>query len=1242
MPNTLLKDDTVPASGIMEEEERTHEAGGLLERQKIAKEAQSRTSGITYPDQLGQPKKAGILDNPYTFSGNLNPGTNERIPSIRTPHIADNPFQMDVPAPDPVFVPAEAELLEVPGDKRLDVSVVDFLFGGEMAVAGMKYDNAGIHWNMDIAKQQWSEQPVWLNLLNTTSLVGTMLFPAARAAWAMGKFGKGATIAKRLGGLTHADEVSKFRKLGILEDADEAVSSKTLELARRQEWYRTKYQDMAQRLEKAAKGEGNFSTWDKIRLQFDKRFANKYFQIAGSLVNGEEDVRTAFYKNLDQLSRSEDLGKLFVNIPDEAAGTRIYQHLLNRIRPGLTKAAELSPAERAWADMFESAARSHQLEALEHGLIDSATVKKVGELHLPALNKGTPRPDLATTRQYYVPISRKATAKEIAEGVANKGDKIEVLRPYHMPRLDSPTLKVRSKELPEVAQRLLSGELITDPTELTVRGHLMDRLLLNNYRTVTDIATNGKFAIGAHDLVAKFGSRKAAEKAGYVSLDQLQGNIPTTLRRMIGKKDASFLGADGALPWVRRHVFEDMFGEAGIFAQTQMASGVFELLTTAHKTAKTATNIPTHFQNLASNLIFLAQAGFNVLSPQNLKTTKEMAGAFNKIAKAQRLAADAAKLGGGKVPTRIDELGIKLGKIKIGNKTFDLTEELMDPKVRELIEDSAFESVEGFQNIERMAENMPSGFTKGLAKTLVGSKKILQLGDKEGFRWFDQMTKWYLGEDMVPKMTYYMNLRAQGLTKEAAILEVGRRLPMYGTIGSAIKGARRVVLPWASFPVEALRITKNNLMDHPLRALPWLQMPGIIQSFAAAYGGGPGTKEETESAKRQLPMWAQTSQTVMMNERAGNAAGAALTGGLAGATAGVLKGGAAGAAVGGVLGAMGAAGIADYFSDKESSDRLRGVVLDWLPHTSLNLASTSPEFGGEILPFKDIQGALEQMPAEPLAIYKPLMDIAYGKNAWGEDLGAYDVGDQVGKAIAGMIGFVAPPFIQKYGLRTTTPDIAASEYMFGEPIAGDITNVSKLLMDSGLKVDPATGKPGNFTNEMFLKNFGMWKSWAADPANKLMNEQSTEFHFQEVRSYASKNLAYYLENGEDEKAADILSKVMATFSNQYADDPRAAQEKYGEWLKKRAKAIGKHPRLRSWSEKEIEERLTKTIRFSADERGRARDEMMKFLSNQLTNRRLQRLRDNQEKRYEMKENKRGRFTRPRYRAEYLKRPSSYE
>lgn len=579
-----------------------------------------------------------------------------------------------------------------------------------------------------------------------------------------------------------------------------------------------------------------------------------------------------------------------------------------------------------------------------------------------------------------------------------------------------------------------------------------------------------------------------------------------------------------------------------------------------------------------------------------------MAKAFNQIAHIHTAAREA----GYNTRAILDNININLGKITIDGKAFSLNDELLNPMVRELIEESAFETTEGFAHLEKMFDRLRTEqyMTKAVAKTFLKMKKLSQLNDTKGFKWFDQMTKWYLGEDMVPKMSYFMKLRAQGLTREAAVIEVGRRLPMYSTVGSTVRAGRKFAFPWASFPTEALRITKNNLMDNPLRMVPWLHMPQIVQSLMSAANPEVGSPELVAEAKRGLPMYGQKPTTVVSSTDTAAAVGGGVTGGLTGAIAGGVTAGVPGALVGGALGALGGKEIAQYFSDDSKGDVVRGSILNWLPHSSFFLTSNSPDYtlGGG--PWETLQQVQEQLPAEPLAILKPLIDIAAGKTDFGADIGAEGLGDQTGKAIAGFMGFLAPPWIQKYGLKTTTPDVAATQQMFGTAFPGDISNVSKLLIDMGASVDPSTGKPGNLSLDLLLNNFGMWKSYSADPKTQLANEVSTDDNMEQIRTYLKKNLDYHLQNGNDDIAMTILTKLQGTYSRQYADNPRKAQEKYDAMLEKLRGSIGKHPKLRRWSEDELKERIREAGGFAGEERGKSRDLLISAMKKELMIRRL--------------------------------------
>jgi len=190
---------------------------------------------------------------------------------------------------------------------------------------------------------------------------------------------------------------------------------------------------------------------------------------------------------------------------------------------------------------------------------------------------------------------------------------------------------------------------------------------------------------------------------------------------------------------------------------------------------------------------------------------------------------------------------------------------------------------------------------------------------------------------------------------------------------------------------------------------------------------------------------------------------------------------------------------------------------------------------------------------------------------------------------------MAPPIIQKYGFKVTTPDVSLSEALLGKALPGDITNASRALIDMGIQRDPLSGKPGNFSLDFVLNNAGMWKTFAASPATRLANEGLAQKNQESVRTYLAKNLDYYLANGQDDNSTKVMEKIQRSFAKQYVGDPRLAQEKYTDWIKRRMKKIGQHPRLKTWSQEELEKRLDIASSYAAESREFARKDMIEFL-----------------------------------------------
>jgi hypothetical protein len=1142
----------------------------------------------------------------------------------RTPSFKFKPDPVARPHKDAPQLRRATSRLPDGAPQSLGAKTLDFLFGPEAAVIGIAHDAAGWSWNVENMKQQWSEEPLWSNALATASLVGTMVLPASLALTKSAKVGRLATKMGRWG--TEAEEIANWKKIGVLGDQNITKFSqlgpdyeKTVTLLRQQQIATNRFRDMEERARKIVMKEP-VKPWEAMRHQFDKRFSQTYNGMVTNANNG--DIKGKFHEMHNKLWQNDTVGTILREMPDEKEGEAIYGYILGQIAPGMGIAAKaagkygkLSEKSQKWADFYLEAARKRQDEMLQSGFITQKQYMRIGDAHLPGLYKGTPDYGIGATTLHYVPVKPKLGKPQAAGLVATKvprkglgrlfGKEKTVLVPEgevrhvgvqfaNKPQMNSPTMLPRKGSHEDMWDRLESGQLITNPADLTMKGYMQDGILHSNFQFITDYAVRAENIAPAELVKAAGMSKKKMEAAGFTSLEEAGSGAAAVLRRMIAKKK----GVDEEqLPWIRKEVFKGIFGEDGMMHQAEHASGnLMDVMTTIYKTMKTAGSIPTHLQNLTGNMTFLHQAGFNVLKPENMALMGQMTSVFNKVAQINAAAKGAGIRGRSIFDDKLLK-GVKMDAVVVDGKKFDMLDEMSDPVVRELIEESAFESVEGTGKLGKMLETLgeDQSTTKGAIKGYMKVKEWAQIGDR--VKWFDGLTRAYLAEDMVPKMAYFMKLRGSGLSRKAAATEVARRLPMYNTVGSAIKKGRRFAFPWATFPAEAMRITKNNIQDHPLRMIPWLRAPQIMQSVFSGMGYAPSTREEVGETKAQLPFWAQGHTTVVGEGGMIGTLGAAGTGGLIGAAAGAAigkSGGAAGvgAAVGGGISGI----LSSIMTDEAHASEMRGAMMDFLPHSTFLQTTTAEEYYGKIAPAKDIQGLLEQMPAEPLAILKPMISAFSGETPYGQPVGDGTLGGGINKTIAGMLGFLAPPLLQKYGFKLTTPDVA----LWGDT---GMTNISKLLIDTGNAIDPMTGRPGSMTHDFLMNNAGVFKSYAASGEQQLANEQLTERHMGKVRKHLTKNLDYHLDMKDDEEVVDILTRIQGSFAEQYGHDPRIAQNKYTEWLVRHAKQLGRHPKLKGWSEEEIIDRLQRAGKLGADARSRARNTLIQALRDELTVRR---------------------------------------
>ena len=842
-------------------------------------------------------------------------------------------------------------------------------------------------------------------------------------------------------------------------------------------------------------------------------------------------MRAAYIDRMQGVIKGREINRHLANLPEEKHGVAIARFL-----NGDPKAIANLPADtKAWAMRFADDARTTQQKAWEEGLIDDETRKKIGDVWFPTTRKGTPLQEEGpatrlimgergskalrlvsvprTKSLHFLPrqttkseLNLLLTKQEAVEAI-QRGDPNQALKLLKGPDFEDARRLLREGNTEGATASLNTAEMINvTPENLTMRGLLQQKLLFENFRYLRDISMDVNYAKTAEE-VAKLG---AGAQKQWRRLDQLPNS--NIIRRMVAKKAGREVYELG---YVHENVFTGLTDL--VTGQPGMASGTVDLLelaTAIHKTAKTALNPFTHGQNVLGNYSFLMWAGMNPFSREGFGLIKQSYDVVRDMQKARRAGREITEIGGNRIL-----------KSKVGGPDIDVAEELRTGALQEIIEQSSLlaseGAVDGVGILGRIAQKADDGqdFVKAVAKM---TQKVSSVG--AGPVRIDNIADIYMAEDAAFKMAYYMKLRTEGMSQAASALEVSRRLPMYHTIGPAPRQWRKVVLPWISFPVEALRIVKNNMIDYPLRMGMWMHAMEGMQ--AAMYPFTGESYEGLRDIQAGLPFWAQKpASTVVTPFRDGN-------------------------------------------------DDIRAAVLDWLPYSSFLPSTVAKD-----APF------LQKMPLgldQPMPILTGILNALTGKGQFGEDVPTSGPAHKVANAVMNTVGFIAPPLVQKYLLNTSAP-----------------SPTYRLKQDLGMVVNPSTVKPGDTMFDFFINNVGMvGKMYPSSPEQRLSNEQFTRRGLIQYRGRKARDWNAYIRSGDWESAAGALSEIMETF-NQEWHEPAVANQKMVEWLKRHARDILKHPRMKGTSKEQLISRLTEMGDEVGKARGEANAKLVEFLREQI-------------------------------------------
>ena len=773
----------------------------------------------------------------------------------------------------------------------------------------------------------------------------------------------------------------------------------------------------------------------KLAWSVQKNFTNRYAKQV-------QDLHTDDITNLQEYLKEAEIEKYYSEIPSfsedlsEAAGEAIYEYMLDGLTTDAIEKLATLPGIGSktlqWAQGLGHKWQRLTKTQYDEGFLteDQYQLFKEGGgmiesgMHLPAIAKGT---------KGFIDIGRKTITQKPGPMGLEDVTKMEALKIF-----GGPTSKHRGTLITREATREAIPGLVTKPKDLFVGGYVNDVQLLGMHRMFRDVIMNHAESGGKmyDEFITTQENFAALAKVGksatdeWLNLSELDGIVPglaARMRRMIDarvKKD----GLDPALhvkdPVISRELISQFFkGDGSPRHDTGAFKKLLQLSTAIYKSSKTALNPATHMGNMMGNMHFLTQIGVNVFGKNFMNDGHAAAKMFNKLAKQ-------VKAQSGKTTDELmnpENLAKLLGDDRyitnhLGHQ-IDMAEQFSDPIVKNMFEAQAFETVEGFASAEAMLAAIKTAEVQGFSDKTVALLARIMGGHHEipGVKQtMHKMSSMYLAEDMVPKVQYFARLLREGWSKQAAVREVGRRLPQYATMGKLPKDSRRLALPWITWTAESARIMKNNMQDYPIQAMINLQAPQIIQGLISGSGSGPESREEQAGTFTQAASHATRYGSVAIDpDRAPETLGA-VGGGALGAVVGTRFGGALGGMAGMVGGAMAGYMTGSEYGQDGDAALTRIMTNDWLTQASLFPSNLSQERWDQLTLKTATNGVdyarnlVDVLQVEPYAVVQPLFNILTGRDDFGNEVKSTGPMDLLGKSVMQAMNHHMPPMFTKF------------------------------------------------------------------------------------------------------------------------------------------------------------------------------------------------------------------------------------
>lgn len=983
----------------------------------------------------------------------------------------------------------------------------EFWAGDEMGLMGMKWDEEGFHFGKEVFMHQVTEHPYASAFTVATMMFPPLMaarksaklaeraYKVADAAGNVGAAtGKGILERGGLGVVAQAAQNTpgvralNLDKLGWKLD-DSAELTQTLahpdvnmidEITGDGQYFD---RNIVEALEQADSPEMIEKIVPRETLQqmiTNDRYTERYFELQtlarkgeleeGSMLAAEWKMQKAFTNtyteqiqnltaqnlvNIGDYFKEAHVERLYDSVPNnlsDEAGEEIYKLWMEGPSVPVEEFAKVKGlGQDSAAAIHEAADRWRGLTKAQYdeGFIDPRTydmfMQMGAEFHLPAVTKGTKDFENIGLK------SLKSRPGGLGIQDVSQADALKVFGgPTSLHRGKRTTKQDVLDDLPNIE---------TGTKKMLVGGYANDVAVLGLHRGFRDILMDNIASGGSKwdEYVTSAKNYDALPRSGrdeWVKLSGLNEVVPglgDKVERMMQAKikkdglDPTAFGAAGDFAISKTLIKKFFQGEGSARAQVGNFMKLWGLQTAVYKAAKTSLNPPTHVGNFLGNMHFILQAGINPFSKTFMHDGKVGAKAFKKIAKQVQNGNKNSE----ELLNKENLIGI-LGEDRyvtnhIGQK-IDMAEHYADPIVKNLFEAQAFDTVEGFGSAEEMLKGFGDAVNDKFSDKAVATAARALAGFHEipGLKKvMNVASSLYLAEDAIPKMQMYSHLIRKGWSKRAAVKEVGRRLPQYATVGKLPKASRKIVIPWATWTTEAARITKNNMMDHPISMMGvHLQLPDIIQGTVSAAGQGPKTREERNQILAEAPehaaRWTATAIGAENAPQIANATGGAAVGFMAGTAVGGPVGGALGAAGGALLGKK----IADWHGGAQdgapAETGYRMMTNDWMTPGTLAFSSLSPHRWDKIMgdtdapPAARMQALHDTSQVSLFAIVQPMLELAAGRDSFGNEIAATTPMEFAGKAALQLLSLQSPPAFGKYfgniGGTTMNPITAADTF----------------------------------------------------------------------------------------------------------------------------------------------------------------------------------------------------------------------